>query len=575
MSMLSIIFAYLGFLISPWGLLAILAGFLAFFLMPVISLVSRFKQFSQLFLALATFPLKRLAVVISEHNDAYLKQMEYMGLGFEKITIDDEVKIFEDPDNALHHWRGLSFALADEEHGVLFDPRHAAAGARKEELDKRGEGEFLATEAEWEDYGVAKWKPAFFEMPSVHEILDLSKVQNLIDGGERSEFAKRIEELYKNSRDPFDDSSSVSKYLFPVVGFLMTFCGIWFMVSQFGIPFTGGGGGAAASETVSYGNNSAPPATPINSTTPTPTNGTNATAAMLMLLLAGIGINPREIPGKIVGWFKRRDWRLFGAVCLLVGTPLAVVAGLVLVFGPLLAGFAVFNAIVGFLIMPILTILTSPSTIISGAFSKLYFRLGFMGYRQPVFNWTRQKYEIVERDSLNHTGEITWYSVFGTDTVGFTFPPEQESWGPEYRTSKEVESYQPAGIDTETKRRTDRSAPMTDLSFGNGDALADGGRDTHLPKKYVPSNIKRDVYGGFIPRRVKKSAYYLYTPTVMGRFKNSANGEKSLRKLLEAKEKHGEGGVGADDATIAKMTAVTGMLGALSGIVIFIVPAFL
>jgi len=246
---LGVIFGVLGFLISPFGLMAILLGLLGFITLPLISTVSNFKQPANLFLKLATFPIKRASVVVSEHNDGLFRTMKFSGLGVELITIDREEKAFEDPDNALHHFLGIPFALADEEHGVLFDPRHAAAGQRKRDKTKRDEHVYLATQDEYEDYEIAKWMPAVFELPNKHELVDLSAVQELIDGGERSEFAKRVEELYQHSRDPFADGTPVTKYLYPMIAFAITFGGIWFMVSQFGLPSVGSG----PTETVGYG----------------------------------------------------------------------------------------------------------------------------------------------------------------------------------------------------------------------------------------------------------------------------------------------------------------------------------
>jgi len=246
---LGVIFGVLGFLISPFGLMAILLGLLGFIGLPMISTVSNFKQPANLFLTLATFPIKRASIVVSEHNDALFRTMTFSGLGVEIIKIEDEEKAFEDPDNALHYFLGIPFALADEEHGVLFDPRHAAAGKRKKDLEKKNEGSYLATQDEYEQYGVAKWMPGVFELPKKHELVDLSAVQELVDGGERSEWAKRVEELYKNSRDPFADGTPVTKYLYPMIAFAITFGGIWFMVSQFGLPT----GSSGPTETVGYG----------------------------------------------------------------------------------------------------------------------------------------------------------------------------------------------------------------------------------------------------------------------------------------------------------------------------------
>jgi len=69
--------------------------------------------------------------------------------------------------------------------------------------------------------------------------------------------------------------------------------------------------------------------------------------------------------------------------------------------------------------------------------------------------------------------------------------------------------------------------------------------------------------------------YYLHSGIAMNRFANTAIGEKALRKLLEAKQEHGEGSNGLDDGTVFKTTLVSGLLGAIAGIGIFLLPNIL
>lgn len=502
--MIGLLLAILGFLFSMWGLMCILIGLLLFILLPLISTVSRFKGPARFFLRLATFPIKRGAIVISEHNDALWKTMRFSGLGVELITIDDEEKAFEDPDNALHHFLGIPFSFANEEHGVLFDPRHAALGMRKRTLDKRDKGEYLATEEEWDAFGVAKWKPGVFEMPSVHELVDLSAVKALVDGGERSEYAKRVEELYKHSRDPFSSGTPPLKVLYPVIAFAMTFGGIWFMAGQIGMP-------SGPSGTVSYG--------------------------VLALL-----VSTTSLPNV--------DWRYLIALFLFIAIPVGVVLFLFLTFGLLLTIAILFAMFIGFLFFPILTFIGKGSKIIGGGLSKLYFKLGFFGYRQPVITWTPTKYVVKEYDQLETTEEVTWYTLFG-HTIGVTYDPGPESWGPEPVTHSNLEAQQ---------------------------VEADGGGrvKTNLPADVVRSSqIQRDDYGSFIPKRLRDDRYYIRSGIALERFKNSADGMKALKKLLEAKEVHGSADGGLDDGQVMKASIVSGALGAILGIAIFILPVFI
>jgi len=507
--MLGALFAILGFLISPWGIMCILLGLVSFIGMPIVSTATQFKGPANFFLKMATFPIKRAAIVISEHNDALMKQMKFSGLGVEMITIDDEEKAFEDPDNALHHFLGIPFAFADEEHGVLFDPRHAAAGMRKRMKNKLNESSYLATEKEWEEWGVSKWMPGVFEMPKKYELVDLSAVQELIDGGERSEFAKRVEELYKHSRDPFDDGTPAMKYLYPIIAIAVTFGGVWFMVSQFGIPSVGGGG---ADSTVGYGQN--------------------------LLWLAALAPALKQV-----------NWRRVVPVLLGVLIPVGLVGALVVLFNVVLAVAVVVCFLLGFLLMPLFTVIGQPSKLIAGGLSKLYFKLGFFGFRQPVLTWTQSKYVLKEYDQLETTDNIVWYDLFG-HTVGVSYEPGEASWDGE-----------PISTDTLEGHRINEENEVT---------------DTELPSKYDRSeDLGRDGYGAYLPTRLQKDKYYVHSAMVLERFKNSANGEKSLKKLLEAKEMHGSGSDGIDDEVVFKTTLVSGIVGLLAGISIFIVPAFL
>jgi len=512
--MIGAIFAILGFLVGIWGVAIFLLGVVGFLLFPMISTASRWKGPANAFLKLATFPMRRAAIVISEHNDAIFKSMKFLGIGVEQITIDGEEKLFEDPDDSLHYFLGMKFGFANEKHGVLFDPRHAALGMKKRVLKAHNDDTYLATEDEWQEYGVAKWIPGVFEMPTKHEIVDLSAVRELVDGGERSEYARRVEELYKHSRDPFNDSKPIMKFLYPVISLAIGFFGVWFMMSQFGLP------GGNPSSTVSY----------------------NAVGPLLLSLSGLSSSRVREFLGKL-------DKRLWAGLFLAVTVPLGTIVGLTLVFNVVLTIAILVAFTLGFIFLPILTFLSKPSKILSELFSKLYFKLGFFGYRQPVITWTPEKYVVKEHDELETTDNVEWYDLFG-HVIGVSYYP-QKAWGPEQMSHQQIEAEQ---------------------------AVADGGEitDTNLPPKYVRSSqIRRDSYGGYLPKRISDRKQYVDTGIALERFKHSADGEKSLKKLLEAKDEHGSPGDGIDNNMVFKTSTVTGLIGLFLGIGIFVVPAFI
>jgi len=508
---------FLSFLLSPFGVASILIGLVTFFLFPVLGLATPFKWFNNVFLSLAAMPINRAALVVSEQDNLLFKQMSFVNIGLESITLDDTEKLFEDPDGALHHWLGFSFALADEKHGILFDPRHSALGMRKQELEKRGESEYLATEDEYEEWGVAKWVPATLAMPKMHELVSLSAVRELVDGGEKAEYPKRSEEFYKHSRDPFADRAPLTKFLYPIIGFCAPFFGIWILVTQLGGP----------NETVSYG----------------------ASVGLLFLSVASI----KEHIVAAGRWFINLPWVKIISAFLLVAIPTGAFGAIAVFFGPILALSAFILWAFGLSLMPLFTVLSMPFGPIGGAFSKLWFKLGFMGFRKPVFTWTPEKYVVKEFGQMDTATEESteWYDLFGT-VVGISYQPSPDSFGAEYMPHADIESRQPV---------TDGGATK---SF-----------KTNLPAKYVRTDMKRDMYGGYIPKRVSDAHYYLHSAIAWERFKNTAHGDKTLRKLLEAKDEHGAADDDVDEGFVFKATVGMGVFGALLGTAIFLIPSLL
>ncbi|MFT4922848.1 MAG: hypothetical protein ACI8XM_002067, partial [Haloarculaceae archaeon] len=140
----------------------------------------------------------------------------------------------------------------------------------------------------------------------------------------------------------------------------------------------------------------------------------------------------------------------------------------------------------------------------------------------------------------------SWYGLFGR-RVGFAFEPEPESWGEEVMTHTEVESHQ--------------------------EAIADGGSPTgsNVPAKFVRApELRRDSYAAMVPKRVNDAAYYLHSGMASERFKNSANGEKSYNRLMEAKDKFGTGDEAFSDKTILYATVLMGLIGIGLGVFFFL-----
>lgn len=478
--------SFLGMLLSPWAVLAFLAGFILFIMAPLVAGVTNNETIPRWYLGLATMPLKRAAILLSEHGDTTFKTMSFDALGMEKITMDDTKKFFGDPDNALHWWNGIPFALADEKSGFLFDPRHAAIGAAKHALRQQGNGPTRASMQEWENMAIDKWVPGVLPTPATPSLVNLGRVRELAYGGERAEYPQRTKDLYELLMSPFGDGISPSKVIYLIAAFLGPFTVIWLLSSQLG-------GGGAPTDSVSF-----------------------VPGMATFTLLFGVAT------------VKRYLW---------IPLLLAVAGGLAFLVGPFGALALLLSAGIGFIVVPLLARLSKPVPLIAGAFSNLFFRLGFFGFRRPVFYWQADKYVVREAATIDNLGGTDWYGMFGT-VVGFSYDPE-DAWGPEV--VSDVEALQDAGTDS-----------------GN------------IPAGYVPATeLNADQYGAFVPKRPDDDTTYLKSKIALDRFEGAATGRKSLEKLGEAKPEHG-GTDGMAEDTYMKLTAACALVSFIAGIGLFV-----
>lgn len=496
--LLAFILEFGGFLFSLRGAAAVLSGVLLFMLVPLAGRLTGFKGLSKMHEWLAMWSIKRAAIVVSEHNDLLWKRMSFDDLGVEEITFGSKTKEFEDPAAALHHYKGFPFALADEVHGLLFDPRHAAVGKREHDAEENNEMHYRATSAEHDMYNVYGWVRGVFEMPRDHELVDLSMVRSVVTGNERAEYPERVEKLYKLSREPYAEDTGLIRLSMPIIAFLAIFGGMWVVASQ---GSTGGGG-----TTVGFGSK---------------------------IVLSGVLLG--------VASLKRVDWRsAAGALALVL--PLPAVFLLLFVFvNPFLAVFVYLALGIGFWALPFWTLFFRLSSKLGGAISQFYLMLAFMAYDRPVMEWTPAKYELREFSDIEHDGEVKWYNL-ANSLIGFTYRPGEESW-------------------SEALDKEDIEVRME----------ADGGGSTNIPAGFTRfPDMQRAVYGAFVPTKLSRDKYYLHSGIALSRFANAAVGEKSLRKLSEAKEKHGSPkSFGVSERTLLFATLGSGAAAAVLGVVVF------
>lgn len=494
----------LALLFNPFGMMTVLLGFLLFIVGPLIYRATGYgRVFVGVPLWLVARIMKRGAIVVSEHNDIFLKRMSFDDLGVETIRFGDERKEFEDPDGALHTWKGMTFALADEVTGVLFDPRHAALGQKKAAVDERGEGKVYATESEYADTGVSEWVKGVFEMPTQHELVDLADVRHLVDGGERSEYPKRVEELYKNSRIPLSSGTRATKFIYPILGFLGTFGGIWLIMDQLG-------GSEAATD-------------------PTVVSGLFFIATLKQLIPLS------KLKAGLLTTVK---------VVVLLTLTIVPISLIAVFFGPLIAISLTILFIGGYLLVPVVALLTRIVGPLARVMSNLLLTLSFMGYEKPVFVWEPDGYKIRDYEKIDGVESVNWYGL-GNSLVGFTFKPTQDAWDAEVMSQKRLKN-----IRMESVKDT---------------------KDSNIPSGQVPLNLShRGKVGPFGPKHPSPRNYYLHSGIALSRFEDSAMGEKSMKRLTQAKEKFGEDGFGIPDKTILYATIFTMLMGIGLGVFTFI-----
>jgi hypothetical protein len=532
-------------------------GLLVFFLLPIIGMLAGWGWPATLMFTLGKTTVHRLALVVSESNDIVPKAMQYSPLGVELITLDGETKQFEDPAGRLHNWLGIRFALADEQSGTLFDPRDAALGMAKRRYDERSEAQFEATNDEWDQTGVKKWVPAAFSMPDRHQVVDLSAAGELVDGGERSEYPKRVKSLFEHAMAALEDGKGVSELMrmaLPVFAMVGTFGAVWLLADQLGTSSASGSVVAFGSSLlVLAGTRRLRMSDMLGSDDSNGADGdplAHEPGAEIETGSAGGSSDPEPQgsggdDGSPIPDIDREQAKIIGGVLAAVGALAGFVGGLFLAFGGLGAAVGVAGLVAGLLALPVLAQTGRIMPALGTSFMSLFFKLGFLSYRRPVFVWTPERYEVREYDDLGETaGEPTWYGLFG-QTVGFSFEPGAENFGEAGVSNDKLRSYTP-------------------------EAVADGGSSaSNVPTWYEKTpELGPDGAGGFIPSSL--DGYGVLTDISLGWWRNSADGSKSMQQLLQAKEEFGGDGHNIADTTLMYLTFAGAIVGGVPAVVLFI-----
>lgn len=371
----------IGYLLSIFGLFTLLLGAVLWFVLPILpAITGKFKRVSGFYLWLMARVLKRGAFILSEHGDILLKQMVPDDRGVEIISFSTKNKAFEDPDNASHYWAGIRWALADEVHGLLFDPRHAAVGKQKHKHEQADEMVSKATASERKHYdGVKAWIRGVFAIPETHDVLRLGYARELVTGIERAEHPETVEEFVKLSRDPYKKGTGTMKIIVLLAAIIGPFLILGLLSGQMGKP----------DSTISFG--------------------------VLALLLSTTGLPDADYKGILAS--------IAGLLLALV--PLGIIAYLT---SPLTALWFVLTLALGFVLMTFVIgwVLGKAMT---ERLAGLLLKLGLLGYTQPVLEWTASKYRLREYNELDlpEDHEPAFYGIAGTQ-LGFTYTPKPDSF---------------------------------------------------------------------------------------------------------------------------------------------------
>lgn len=440
-------------LILGLAMLAWAVGFLAFHAAPILeSGLDARRRVSNLHLWLCMFAVNKAAIVVQEDGQLLWKKMGYSDLNYLAVNVGDRFIPLQDVDNALSTWMGSPFTLADEVHGVMFDPRHAFVGSEKEDARERGDLIVRATDEEWNRWNVYGWVRAVFEVPAHHSMVAIERVRHLISGDERAEDRDHTEEFYKLSRNPSGDQTSLLRLLVPPLVFLATLVVFWQISTR-----SGGGGGGESGSTVGF--------------------------ALAALAIPDLRERLKDHGSTIVG--------------LVLVT--LVLVGLVAIAGFLLTIVLVVSFAMGFFALPAIAMFLGLLNA-GGMVSKLLLWLGLMGYRNPVFVWTQTGYELRERSELDDPEEVPTYRL-GSSWVGFSFEPGEESFGPEKIDHAELEERQPVradgdGIDTNVPTGQDRAPWTRRGSFGGFVPRRVDDAATYINSGVAAARMKHAATGG-------------------------------------------------------------------------------
>jgi hypothetical protein len=508
---MSLIGTFLGLLTSPFGMLAFLGGLVMFLILPMVPRVTNyFQSFARLHLWLAARMLQRASIILSEHGDLILKRISPDDIGTETASFDDDTKEFEDLNERKAKSSWMGIPFA------LADEVHGFLFTPIEAaLGAR------KNSAEKRDEMVVKATAGERDTHNVQGwvrgVFSFPKdTHELVNLNKVRHLVTGIERAEHPQRVETFYELSREPYeegtsATDMILILMAIVGPFAAIWVLASQL-GFGGGGGPSSTVGYGSYLA-----------------------LLVNLGGLEA------------IRRFDWKKVAVSIVVLGPLPLLFVVLALFVSPIIAVMIFVIIGMGFWTLPLLIEILKISTGAANTISGLLLKSGFFGYEKPVWEYTARGYQIREFNKLDVDEEnIVWHPFLGR-TFGFTFDPDPSLWDD-------------ALVDTDSLK--EKMEVPTDAN-------------TNVPSDYtrVPDK-QRAVYGSFVPNRLKRSQYYVWTGIALERMKNVATGEKSHKRLTQSKEEHGSVS-GLDQSSIMKTVFAGGLISFLAGLGVFILPAFL
>mgnify|MGYP000624306671 CR=1 FL=1 len=232
---------------------------------------------------------------------------------------------------------------------------------------------------------------------------------------------------------------------------------------------------------------------------------------------------------------------VYAALTIVVIGPPAVIGWLTTpLLAVMLSGLFVAGAAAAVALVVALGLLASETIAV------ILWRVGLMPLAHPTLLWSPNGYELVDAaadDSPIDPQDVDDYYRIANHRVGV--------------------AYSLRDVDDQDWEAIERDQRLESVQLPNGP-------DSAVPEGYMPTeHFGNGPYGGFVPKRLKRSRRYLNAQILLGEGQGSAEGDKSIRRLTEAKDEFGGHRLGLSDMQLLLATLGAGLVSMAAGYFVF------